>query len=312
MEAPTDTCSIDTTRPFLRQHGLEAGFSARQLDGPRFHQLFHAVRVGIETTLDIGTVAGAALLLAPEGVISHQTAARVWGGVVPHSPDVHLTVTRRALRPRRDGIEAHHTCRPGRVRTYLELRLTDPERTFLDLARVLDLVDLVVLGDSLVAAQVTTPERLVTAAQGWSLAGARRARHAAALVRRGVESPMETRLRLLVVLAGLPEPVVNVAIRDEGGRVVYRIDLSYPEFRLGIEYEGRQHAEDSRQWGRDIARREDLDGRGWRLILVRAEGVFARPQETVDRVVAAMQQVGMEVPPGAPTKTWRRHFPGRE
>jgi hypothetical protein len=42
------------------------------------------------------------------------------------------------------------------------------------------------------------------------------------IARNGVDSPMESRLCMLLVLAGLPEPFVNHALRDETtGRVRY-------------------------------------------------------------------------------------------
>jgi len=52
-------------------------------------------------------------------------------------------------------------------------------------------------------------------------------------VRIGVDSPLETRLRLLIVLAGLPEPKVNHQLRDQHGDVVMRFDLSYPSSPQG-------------------------------------------------------------------------------
>jgi len=107
------------------------------------------------------------------------------------------------------------------------LPLTCATQTFLDLAGDLDLVDLVVLGDSLVRTGVATLDDLVAAAAAYRGRRARLARRAAAYVRQGVDSPMESRLRMLLVLAGLPEPVVNHALRDETtGRVRYRLDLS--------------------------------------------------------------------------------------
>lgn len=38
-----------------------------------------------------------------------------------------------------------------------------------------------------------------------------------------------------------------------------RYDLAYEHLRLIIEYDGRKHAEDARQWLTDIFRREELD-----------------------------------------------------
>ncbi len=55
----------------------------------------------------------------------------------------------------------------------------------------------------------------------------------------GVDSPMVTRLRMLIVLAGLPEPKVNLVIRDEYGHPVRRYDLGYEKSRTLVEYDAR-------------------------------------------------------------------------
>jgi hypothetical protein len=94
------------------------------------------------------------------------------------------------------------------------LRVGTPVQAFLELASSLDLVELVVLGDSLVKPKHFTPEALLAAAAGWTRNGAARARKAAGFVRPGVDSPKESRLRMLLVLAGLPEPTVNLIIVD--------------------------------------------------------------------------------------------------
>jgi hypothetical protein len=52
---------------------------------------------------------------------------------------------------------------------------------------------------------------------------------------------METRVRLLIVLAGLPEPKVNMIVRITNGKWRWRFDLCYPEYKLIIEYDGRRH-----------------------------------------------------------------------
>jgi hypothetical protein len=136
------------------------------------------------------------------------------------------------------------------------------------------------------------------------------ARYAAAFVRDEVDSPMETRLRMLIVLAGLPEPEVNLKIRNELGDIVMRFDLGYRERRISIEYLGRQHVEDPEIWENDIARDELVDGIAWKQLKVTSRGVFVDPAATVDRVWRALCARGPAVP--RPTDTWRVHFPGRK
>ena len=236
------------TGPFTLQRGLDAGLTERVLRGPAYQRLLHGVYAPVGVTPTTTVRARAALLLAPDGaLLARHTAATLWGGVVPTSPDIQLVIP-PGSRLRVSGVDARVRRRPGRV-WHDGLPMTSPTQTFVDLAGDLDLVDLVVLGDSLVRAGVLTPEELAATAAAHTGRQARRARRAAAYVRDGVDSPMESRLRMLIVLAGLPEPVVNHALRDETtGRVRYRLDLSYPQWRIAVEYDGRQHAENTAQW----------------------------------------------------------------
>jgi very-short-patch-repair endonuclease len=116
---------------------------------------------------------------------------------------------------------------------------------------------------------------------------------------------METRLRML---AGLPEPKVDVRLMNDDGTWRRRFDLCYPELRLIIEYDGRQHAEDTRQWRSDLVRREELDDDEYRILVVDAQGIFVEPARTIERIRRQLQLRGstadLTVDPG-----WRDHFP---
>ena len=295
----------DSVAPFT---AAKAAVTTGVLRGPRFRQVLRGVHVQACADDNLGMRCRAALLVLPEGaVFSHETAARLWGAVVPPRSRVQVTVP--YARPiRRPELEVRRSRRMPEPRHLKGLPLTGPERTFLDLAATLDLVDLVVLGDSLVKVGRTTPADLVGAARTHRGPRAALARRAAALVRAGVDSPMETRLRLLVVLAGLPEPVVNHVLRDDDGGWTYRFDLSWPHLLVVLEYDGRQHAESSSQWVRDVRRREDLDGRGWRLVVALSSDVYTTPGATVQRVAAVLRERGQAV---SVTDAWREHFPDR-
>lgn len=90
-------------------------------------------------------------------------------------------------------------------------------------------------------------------------------REALGRVRENVESPKETETRLVIVDAGMPEPEVQHEEYD-GSRLVARIDLAYPQWKIAIEYEGDGHRVDKDQWRRDIRRQRDLEDRGWIVI----------------------------------------------
>jgi hypothetical protein len=238
-------------------------------------------------------------------VASRHTAAALIGGVAPSSPDIQLTLPTGRLRVA--GIDARRGRLTARAR-WRGIPVTCGEDTFTGLADDLGLVDLVVLGDSLVKAKRTTPAQLRAASATAAGKAAATLRRAAALVRAGVDSPMESRLRMLLVLAGLPEPVVNHIEYDEFGGWRRRFDLSFPEHRLAIEYDGRQHAETQEQSEHDVDRREELDTDRWRLVVVLAKGIYREPGRTLDRVVAAMRDVGMAA--RVTSDEWQLHFPG--
>lgn len=189
--------------------------------------------------------------------------------------------------------------------------MSRPIDVFLDLAALhIDLVELVTVGDSLVQATKIEADDLVRAATAWSGRGARFARHAAEYVRCGVDSPQESRLRMLLVLAGLPEPVVNHITRHPNGDWKWRFDLSYPELKILVEYDGEQHLEEGRR-KLDEARRETLRGLGWIVIVVTRDDLYKDPLGVLDRVRDALRDRGCTGLRRRFATTWQRHFPSR-
>jgi very-short-patch-repair endonuclease len=100
------------------------------------------------------------------------------------------------------------------------------------------------------------------------------------------ESAMETRLRLLLVLAGLPRPRAQVALHDERGRFLGRSDLYYPAQRLGLEYDGSTHraslVEDNRRQNR-------LQDAGYRLLRFTAADISRAPDAVVALVARQLR-----------------------
>jgi hypothetical protein len=281
------------------------GVTERVLRGPTYRRVFHGVYLPSGVAPTARRRAEAALAIAPTGtVLARHSAAALWGGVVPASPEVHLILP-RGSRLRVNGVDARVRSE-AEVMRHQGLPLTSPAQTFVDLATELSLLDLVVLGDSLVKAGCVTPGELVSGATAHRGRRARLARRAAAYVRVGVDSPMETRLRMLIILGGLPEPVVNHALRDETGRIRYRLDLAYPQWHVAIEYDGRQHAENTAQWRWDVNRREELDADGWRLVVVLSGDLYQTPSRTLDRVLAAARSQGVAL--RIRSEEWRRYF----
>ena len=151
-------------RVFTRAEALAARVSDKVLRGPQVHRVFRGVYVRRGVALDTRVRTLAALRLAPEGsVAACSTAAELLGGIVPHETRVHLNVPSGRLRV--PGVTTRVRSGRRRLARIGGLPVTTAEDTFVDLAGELGLVDLVVLGDSLVRRDRTTPEALVAAAE---------------------------------------------------------------------------------------------------------------------------------------------------
>ncbi|WP_209020559.1 DUF559 domain-containing protein [Nocardioides sp. 1609] len=307
-QGPDPDPGLDLSEPFTCAQLVAAGYSRRMVRQKRFAEIVPGVHV-LSSAIGPTTLIKAALLIHPaDACASHGSAAVLLGLPVPDPGFAHVTVFRQKDRRYRREIKSHVTTRRRRIVLAQGVRVTDPITTFIACAGQLGLVDLVVLGDALVRRCRTSPAQLVRACQVSTDYYRKRALAAALFVREGVDSPMETRLRMLIVLAGLPEPVVNHRTFWEDGSLRRRFDLYYPGIRLIVEYDGRQHASDTRQWQGDLDRREELDDEGYRILVVTAEGVFRSPGRTLERVRRQLVERGMDGVP-AIDATWREHFP---
>ncbi len=155
--------------------------------------------------------------------------------------------------------------------------VTTRTRTWLDCARKMSVDELTVVADHLLrhprpafenrSEPYASPEELARMLDRHKgTPGIRKARLALEQARIGADSAPETRLRLALGCAGLPEPELNVATILRFG-VVREPDLAYPEHRVAVEYEGAVHS-DAAQVVRDIAREEDFGGAGWILVRI--------------------------------------------
>lgn len=119
------------------------------------------------------------------------------------------------------------------VRAELEATAT-PCQAFGHLVPRSSLVEAVVVGDQLLRSGRVRPVALAR-----HLPAAHR--RVVALLDPGSQSPAETRLRLMVTLAGLPQPTSQLVVLRADGVPVGHADLGYEEFRVALEYEGRHH-----------------------------------------------------------------------
>lgn len=303
---------LDTRWPFTRQQAIAAGITPMMLRGPGYTTLFRGVYLASDRTVTPEIRIRAGLLIHPEqrAWASHQSAATLYVLPVPHTDQVHVSVCCDADRRRREGISSH-LATPQPLAWVRGVPLSEATQLFIDLAGDLGLVDLVVLGDAIVRKRKATVDELVTACAGWEGRHAREARRAVGYVRAKVDSAMESRLRMLIVLAGLPEPEVNFEIHTDMGVLLHKLDLSYPALKLAVEYDGQQHREDLAQWDSDIDRDYFFDRDGWRILPVISKGIYRRPDKTLLRVYTELKDRGCPDLPRRLSDEWRVHFPVR-
>jgi very-short-patch-repair endonuclease len=153
----------------------------------------------------------------------------------------------------------------------------------------LPLIEAVVAVDAMLNARLVDRAALTAlndAGPYWP--GVRQLRKVLLLCDPGAESPMETRLRMVLIAGRLPWPVTQHVVRDGAGRFVARLDLAYRERKLGIEYEGDHHR-DSRRFQRDLRRANALRVCGWTVLRFAARDIYREPRTVIATVRAALQ-----------------------
>ncbi|MGY1748135.1 hypothetical protein [Modestobacter sp. SYSU DS0511] len=231
------------------------------------------------------------LVAPPAAVFGGRTAALLWGaeGLVGAADPVEVVLPAgRRWSPRSPAIRVRTAALDdGDVEVRGRFRVTGRTRTAVDLIRRGPLEEAVVVLDQLGHQRVVRLEEVRAAVPGLPRSrGSAQARRALVLADGLAESPQETRVRLVLMRAGLPLPVAQFEVRHRGGFVA-RVDFGWPEHRLALEYDGQWHAEPGR-FARDRERLNRLTAAGWRVVFVTAADL-RRPDLLVTRVAAALR-----------------------
>jgi hypothetical protein len=285
--------------PFAVSAGLRAGWGRGALAGVAFTAPFHGVRQWVDAAEPaneqdrlVRSCRQYAARMTAHQFFSHDTALVLHGAPTPSGwtgSEPHVSVHRPHAMPRATGIRGHRLqSRAPATWGWATVRVEHPARAW---AQSVDWGDddLVAAGDFLVARRRPLVSLAELRAEAAASRRARRLLVVVEQIRVGAESPRETRLRLVLVRAGLPEPELNVDIHDERGVFLGRGDLVHRRYRVLTEYDGRQHAESTRQFARDADRWYALERAGWRLVRVLAHH---RPHQVVERVTAALTAAG--------------------
>ena len=264
----------------------------RRLTSSPWRRLFHDVYVHVDVAVTHAVRCRAVGLFLPSSAaISGGSAALLHGADVvgQHAP-VEITVPPRRWMARQPGLAVRYSeLGTGDVASRHGVRATNPVRTAFDLARRSSLEDAVVAVDALSTNCGLTIEEIAAYANDGraSWRGVGRLAKVLSLAAVGAESPMETRLRLVLARAGLPAPVLQYPVWGGDGTCVARLDLAYVEARLGIEYDGECHWE-RRAVRKDLLRQNALRAAGWTLLRFTSDDVLVHPQRLVAQVRAAL------------------------
>lgn len=280
-----------TKRPFTVEEARRAGLERWHLEGSSWRRLGPEVYAwaGLGDSPAI-TLAGAALRLPRGAVFSGSTAAWLHDlGTQPCDP-IEVNVPANGGISTRAGICVHRASLSKKeITSRRGLPTTTIERTLADLCLNLDLTEVVVVADTALHRKLTSIKNLNAIAEHFAgHPGVTTFRQVIGHAEPAAESPMETRLRMRLVLGGLARPVAQQSLYDKWGRFLGRPDLYYPDCKLGIEYDGGTHRESLVD---DNRRQNRLLAEGVRLLRFTASDIYSRSDAMVEEVRIMLERL---------------------
>lgn len=274
--------------PFTLGQASALGLSEDQLRGASWRRIDRGVYVWNSIQVEnLTRLRAAAHRLPAGGVFAGATAGWLYGLDLEPCGPIEVLVPARSRVTRRSGLSIRRATAFERS-IARGLPVTSRIRTVTDLVRAQDPSTRVAILDMALHRRLVAQEHIAR----WIEKHPRQrgvdiTRRALALADSASESPMETRLRLLLVLAGLPRPSVQARIRDESGVFIARADLFYPKHRLVIEYDGAVHRHSLES---DNRRQNRLLDAGYRILRFTAGDVLGSPGPVVALVRAALSR----------------------
>jgi hypothetical protein len=245
--------------------------------------------------------------MRPGQFFSHTTAALLWNLPIVSNRvrprDLHVSVRGLGRAPTARGVVGH-SLRDTELR--VERRFGHPVAdvctAWCQLAVFVSCDELIAAADAAVYVPAypkasdprpfTTIEELARRVSVYRTRGKRTLESALPQVRIGAASPRETRLRLLLTRAGLPQPELNVDVFNGYGEWAARADLFYRASRVVVEYDGDQHRTDVDIYENDQVRLERLADADCAVVRVRNDGLVHDSARTVARVRSALRRRG--------------------
>lgn len=281
----------------LDELGLTPGAASRRAEAGRLHRVHRGVyAVGHTAFGRLGELHSALLVCGDSGVISHMTAAALWGLVdqVPTLIDVTVACeTGRKI----DGIRCRR-CRYPDEREITEhdgIVCTTPARTLIDLSGILGRSSLRAAVERAAYLGLLDHDALVASLE---LAKGRRGVKALRRIlapwlagdgsRPELRSAFEARVLAALIEVGLPRPACNAPLLLEGERVV--VDFLWKERRLVVETDGRASHADPIAFQRDRRRDQILVAAGYRVQRITWDQMRDERDRVLERIRRAHRQ----------------------
>jgi very-short-patch-repair endonuclease len=256
---------VVTTRQ-LQRAGITDDAIRRRVESGRLTRLHRGVYLVASLPAQFTPEMAAVLACGAGAVLSHHSAAALWGIRPPHRGEVHVTVAKRRPRQRR-GIRVHAAFEVQGTR-HQGIPITTPARTVRDVASLLTQRDF---------------DRAVERALVLRLPG--RAEIEALQEEPSItRSEAEARLLELIVRAELPRPLTNVKVHG------YEVDLHWPSHGLVVEVDGFAFHSTRAAFERDRLKDARLQAHGLRVTRVTWRQIAATPEAVLVRLAGALAQ----------------------
>jgi hypothetical protein len=244
--------------------GFGADAIKRRLSAGRLHLLHRGVyAVGHRRVNQRGHWMAAVLAYGEPAVLSHQSAAALWGLVGARSP---IDVTSPQGRPGRKGIRLHKGRLDADERTKRDgIPITTVARTVLDLAETIDgerLARAMEEADRLNLLRVSELERVCARADGRHGAGICRQLVASLITTPRTRSPLEQRFVGFCDSHRLPRPVFNATVLG------HEVDALWPDRKVAVELDSWEFHRHRAAFENDRERDTELQVAGYRTIRV--------------------------------------------
>jgi very-short-patch-repair endonuclease len=235
-------------------------------------------------------LAAARLVIPSHGVLCGLTAAWIYQADVRRGDDLDVQVgfpEGKRIRNQSGLVVSQETLAPVDVWRIDGVNVTSPVRTAFDCLRLLRGRERLVVADALTHLGVTSVDELRAYFDTKRrLRNLRIAQRLLDDIEPKSESPMETRLRLVIVDGGLPRPEAQWEIKNAAGVVMWRLDLAYPAEKVAVEYDGAWHWTQRRD---DDRRRAALRALGWDPHVFDSDDVYGNPDGVVREVRTALR-----------------------